>query len=87
MKIWNNSDWNVTARWEGYSGDWYNISFDNSFTLEEGETYNYTIRTGSYPQIIHNQTLTNAYGTINCTEFLDANGKEYKDWIPAIKLD
>ncbi len=50
VKIWNNSDWNVTARWERYSGDWRNISFGDSFTLEEGETYNYTIRTGSYPQ-------------------------------------
>ncbi|MFV9676957.1 MAG: fibronectin type III domain-containing protein, partial [Methanosarcinales archaeon] len=30
VKIWNNSDWNVTARWERYSGDWHNISFGDS---------------------------------------------------------
>ena len=71
----------------GYSGDWHNISFDSSFTLEEGETYNYTIRTGSYPQINHNQTFTNEYGTITCTKFIDANGKVYYDWLPAIRLE
>lgn len=88
MKIWNNSaDWNVTARWEGYSGDWHNISFDNPFTLEEGETYNYTICTGSYPQIHHTDNLSTSSGFITCTEFIDANGKRYKDWIPAIRLE
>ena len=89
MKIWNNSDsnWNVTARWEGYSGDWHNILFDNSFTLEAGETYNYTIRTGSYPQIHHTDNLSTPAGFITCTEFIDTNGKRYKDWIPAIRLE
>ena len=82
-----NKSWNVTARWKGYKGDWHNISFNDTFVLYKNETYNYTIRTGSYPQIIHNQTLTNAYGTINCTKFIDANGKEYNDWIPAIRLE
>ncbi len=86
VKIWNNSDWNVTARWEGYSGDWRNISFGDSFTLEEGETYNYTIRTGSYPQIHHTDNLSTLCGVITCSEFIDANGKEYNHWIPAIKL-
>ena len=75
------------ANWTGYSGDWHNILFLTSFSLEAGKAYDYTIRTGSYPQIIHNQTLTNAYGTINCTKFVDANGKEYKDLIPAIRLE
>ncbi|MBL7117163.1 MAG: hypothetical protein ISS94_00030 [Candidatus Syntrophoarchaeum sp.] len=86
MKIWNSSDWNVTAIWEGYSGDWHNISFDNSFTLEEGETYYYTIRTGSYPQIHHTDNLSTSAGFITCSEFMDANGKRYDNWIPAIKL-
>jgi hypothetical protein len=84
-RIWN-STWNATATWEGYVGDWHNITFDKSFTLHAGEEYNYTIRTGSYPQIHRNRTLLTANGWINCTEFVDANGREYYDWIPAIKL-
>jgi subtilisin family serine protease len=85
-RIWNNSGFNTTAIWEGYKGDWYNISFDKSFTFVANETYNYTIRTGSYPQIIHEPTKEVIGGTINCTEFVDANGKIYYDWIPAIRL-
>jgi len=87
MKIYNSSDWNVTAKWEGYSGDWHNISFDNYFTLEEGETYNYTIHTGSYPQIHHIDNLSTPAGFITCSKFIDANGKRYNDWIPAIRLE
>ncbi len=87
MKIWNSSDWNVTAGWEGYSRDWHNISFDNSFTLEEGETYNYTVRTGSYPQIHHTDRLETDNGVITCDYFIDANGKVYTDWIPSIRLE
>jgi hypothetical protein len=88
IKIWNNSDWNVTATWNGYTGDWHNISFNESFTLHAGVEYNYTIRTGSYPQIIHNHTHTTLDGSyINCTEFTDANGKRYNNWIPAIRLE
>lgn len=88
IRIWNNSGWNRTATWEGYDGDWHNLSFPNSFTLVAGETYNYTIRTGSYPQIHHTDNLEVASGTgkITCDKFVDANGKEYNDWIPAIKL-
>ena len=87
MRIWNDSaDWNVTARWEGYSGDWHNISFGNSFILEEGETYNYTICTGSYPQIYHTDNLSTAAGFITCSEFVDVNGKKHNEWIPAIRL-
>jgi hypothetical protein len=86
IKIWNNTGWNVTAIWNGYKGDWQNVTFDAPFTLYAGTTYNYTLITGSYPQIHHNQTLTNEYGTITCTRFRDANGKVYDDWIPAIRL-
>jgi len=78
----------TNGTWNGYqgAGDYHYIEFAAPVTLEGEVTYSYCIRTGSYPQIIHNQTLTNAYGTINCTEFVDANGKRYEDWIPAIRL-
>jgi hypothetical protein len=76
-----------SASWTGYVGDWHNITFDESFTLEEGETYNYTIRTGSYPQIIHEKEFDATGGKITCTEFVDVNGKRYDDWIPAIRLE
>ena len=86
VKIWNET-WNATANWTGYKGDWHNISFDNSFILEKGKIYNYTIRTGSYPQIKHKQNYTTIEGSlITCEELVDANGKKYNDWIPAIKL-
>jgi len=87
MKIWNETRWNTIANWHGYKEDWHNISFDTpSFTLVEGETYNYTIKTGAYPQIHHTGNLTTPYGVITCSEFRDANGKRYDNWIPAIKL-
>jgi hypothetical protein len=86
VRIWGNGI-DANASWNGYTGDWHNISFSESFTLVKGETYNYTIRTGSYPQIIHKSEHTTLDGsTINCTKFIGANGKEYDDWIPAIKL-
>jgi hypothetical protein len=86
VKIWNNTGWNVTATWKGYSGDWHNITFNESFTLYAGTTYNYSICTGSYPQIHQNRTLSTESGWINCTKFEDANGNVYTDWIPAIRL-
>jgi hypothetical protein len=86
IKIWNNSGWNVTANWNGYVGDWHNISFSESFTLERDQTYNYTIITGSYPQIIHEHSKEVTGGTITCTQFTDSNGRTYDNWIPAIKL-
>jgi len=84
-RIWNET-WEATATWEGYAGDWHNISFDKTVVLFAGETYFYEIRTGSYPQIHHTDALLTANGWINCTEFTDANGRVYYDWIPAIKL-
>jgi parallel beta-helix repeat protein len=78
-----NKTWNTTATWEGYAGDWHNISFDKTVVLLAGETYNYTVWTGSYPQIHHNASLLTTNGWTNCTKFTDANGKEYNDWIPA----
>jgi len=88
VEIWNATGWTVNASWKGYKDDWHIISFDERFTLEAGKTYNYTIRTGSYPQIHHTDELeaVSGTGTIRCTKFVDANGKEYNNWIPAIKL-
>jgi NitT/TauT family transport system substrate-binding protein len=87
IKIWNSiTGWNVTATWNGYKDDWHNLSFNNSFTLYANETYNYTIRTGSYPQIIHEQSWNATGGKITCTDFVDVNGKRHYNWIPAIKL-
>ena len=84
-KIWNLT-WNATATWEGYAGDWHNITFDKPVILLANETYNYAIRTGSYPQIHHTDALPTDNGWINCTKFTDANGRIYYDWIPAIRL-
>ncbi|MGC9444720.1 MAG: hypothetical protein ACP5E9_07345 [Candidatus Methanospirareceae archaeon] len=87
IKIWNTTDWNVTATWNGYTSDWHNLSFNNSFTLYANQTYNYTIRTGSYPQIIHEPSWNATGGVITCSEFVDINGKRHEDgWIPAIRL-
>ncbi len=74
------------ADWDGYQVDGHNITFDGSLTLVANATYSYTICTGSYPQIVHADSKTVAGGTITCTSFVDANGNEYVDWIPAIRL-
>ena len=84
-RIWNET-WSATASWKGYVEDWHNITFDKEVVLIANKTYNFTIITGSYPQIHHTSALLTENGWINCSEFIDANGKEYKDWIPAIKL-
>ena len=86
-RIWNKTWEGVEAYWEGYRSDWHNISFNNSFTLVENQTYNYTICTGSYPQIIHKKEFNATGGKITCSEFIDANGKIYNNWIPAIMLE
>ncbi|MBN1455867.1 MAG: S8 family serine peptidase [Methanomicrobia archaeon] len=86
VKLWRGSEVIAEKTWNGYVGDWYNRSFDTSFTIYAGMTYNYTIRTSSYPQIIHNSTLLTDNGWITCTGFTDANGRRYDNWIPAIRL-
>ncbi|MFZ2070447.1 MAG: S8 family peptidase [Halobacteriota archaeon] len=85
LKIFN-STWNVTANWDGYNGDWHNITFNNEFTLKSNLTYNYSIKTGSYPQIHHAEKLKIDNGVITCEEFIDANGRTYNNWIPAIEF-
>jgi len=85
-KICNDS-WSIeTLSWAGYNGDWHSLSFSESFKLCANKTYNYEIRTSSYPQIHHTKALLTTSGWINCTEFVDANGKKYYNWIPAILL-
>ena len=85
-RIWNNFGLDVNASWNGYVGDWHNINFNDTFTLYANETYNYTIKTGSYPQIIHETPFNATGGVITCTKFTDANGRTYNNWIPAIRL-
>ena len=79
----------ANATWNGYqgAGNYHYIEFNVPFALQKNETYNYTIHTGSYPQIHHTPALRTANGWINCTKFIDANGKTYSDWIPAIRLE
>jgi hypothetical protein len=87
--------YNLTTKEEISNGTWIGtylgpyqwITFNEPFTLYEGITYNYTIITGCYPQIIHKPTHHTDDGWINCTKFVDANGNEYNDWIPAIRLE
>lgn len=74
------------AQWNGYTGDWHNLTFNKSFTLYANETYTYTIRTGSYPQIIHAQVHNATGGAITCTSFEAVNGPRYGDWLPALRL-
>ena len=85
VRIWGNGI-DESASWSGYTGDWYNISFSEPFVLYVGEPYSYIIETGSYPQIIHEHEFYATGGTITCDTFMDANGREYNNWIPAIKL-
>ena len=85
-RIWNSSWVDMEAHWNGYKGDWHNISFEEPFTLQANLTYNYTIRTGSYPKIHHTDRLEVDNAAITCTKFVDANGRTYDNWIPAIKL-
>jgi hypothetical protein len=82
------SGWCINASWTGYqAGDYHNITFPAQFTLTKDGTYNYTIITGSYPQIIHEQDYPTLDGSvINCTSFTDVNGNDHEDWLPAIKL-
>ena len=85
-KIWNKTWAGAEAYWECYQEEWYNVTFNQSFKLVANETYNYTLKTGSYPQIIHEHEFNATGGGITCTEFIDANGERYYDWIPAFRL-
>ena len=86
VKIWNESGPIAEAHRAGYEDDWHIITFNETVVLYATETYNYTIRTGSYPQIIHAPSKSVAGGIITCTSFVDVNGKRHEGWIPAITL-
>jgi len=91
VELYENGTLIANGTWEGYAGDWHNITLHNVtgapyVMLLKGYRYNYTIVTGSYPQIIHRKEFNATGGEITCTEFVDANGRVYYDWIPAIKL-
>lgn len=76
------------GNWSGYiHNDYHYIVFPAPFLLEANKTYSYEIKTGSYPQIIHNKTLKNACGEVICDKFVDANGIVHDDWIPAFRLE
>jgi hypothetical protein len=77
----------ASGEWEGYQGDWHNITITPQVTLQKDLEYRYVIRTGSYPQIVHAESKDVTGGTITCTEFTDVNGKRYEDRIPAIRLE
>ena len=86
VRIWGNGV-DAHATWNGYGGeDWNILHFNRTFTLEAEKEYNFTIKTGSYPQIFHEEVLETLDGSIvRCEEFVDANGKRHK-WIPAFKI-
>ena len=86
--FWNVSCTVAEETWAGYQeAEWSYIHFSVPFKLVADEQYSFSIRTGSYPQVIHRPTLSTANGAMNCTEFVDANGKRYDDWLPAIRLE
>jgi len=90
--LYENDTLIANGTWNGYNGVYSNITLHNAtdafahVMLLKDHVYNYTIRTGSYPQIIHEQSFNATGGAITCTEFTDANGRTYNNWIPAIRL-
>jgi len=84
--LYENGELIANGTWTGYQSDWHNITITPSVILQAGHTYNYTIVTGSYPQVLHAASKEVTGGTITCTSFVDTNGKTYSDWIPAIRL-
>ena len=91
IELEENGELIANGSWNGYQSDWHNITLHNVtgapyVRLLKGHKYNYTIVTGSYPQIIHRKEFNAIGGEIICNEFVDANGRVYYDWIPAIKL-
>jgi len=92
IKLYENSTLITSGSRAGYEGDWHNITIENEtgasyVMLLKGHEYNYTLVTGSYPQIIHEHSKEVTGGTITCSSFVGANGKVYYDWIPAIRLE
>lgn len=87
VRIWNATIGECAeGHWNGFGGDYHNVSLNRTLTLKKGVLYNYSIRTGSYPQIHHQKVLAVDGGSIRCSNFTDVNGREHEDWIPAFKL-
>jgi mannose/cellobiose epimerase-like protein (N-acyl-D-glucosamine 2-epimerase family) len=86
IELYENDTAIASGQWDGYQGDWYNITLSSEVTLIKDHEYQYVIVTGSYPQIVHTSSRAVTGGVITCTEFVDANGKTHTDSIPAIKL-
>ncbi len=74
------------AMWEGYNTNYKSLEFDVPFMLETAKTYEYEIKTGSYPQIIHLSELEVPAGIIKCSKFVDINGRIHTEGIPSIWL-
>jgi len=53
IKLYENGILIANGTWNGYVGDWHNLTFGESFTIKANEEYNYTISTGSYSKIHH----------------------------------
>ncbi len=92
IELYENDKLIANGTWNGYQGDWHNITIhditgDPFVMLLKDHEYTYIIKTGSYPQIIHETPFNATGGTITCTSFVDANGEIYNDWIPAIRLE
>jgi parallel beta-helix repeat protein len=92
IEIYENGVLLASGTWNGYRGDWRNITVHNVtgvpyVTLLTDHKYNYTIRTGSYPQIIHFDLLPTTGGVITCTDFTNTDGEIDNDWISAVRLD
>jgi hypothetical protein len=94
IELYNESDVLIAnGTWSGYIGDYHNITIHNLtggvpyVTLLKDHEYRYVIKTGSYPQIIHEPSKEVTGGTITCTQFTDVNGRTYDNWIPAIRLE
>jgi hypothetical protein len=84
VEIWGNGI-AVNATWSGYSGDWQNLTFSEPFaTLAANTTYNITIELGSYPQIIHEQSVNATGGALACVTYEDVNNIIHNNWIPAM---
>jgi hypothetical protein len=87
IRIWNTTTGACAeGHWDGYGGDYQNISLNRSIILEKNLVYNYVICTGSYPQIHHEKELAVDGGIIRSATFTDLNGREHEDWIPAFQL-
>ena len=92
--VWNSPS-QVTYTYKGktytsYMGNYWS-DYTGSDTNGDGiwdTPYSINSDNDNYLQIIHKPEHTTLDGScINCTSFVDANGKTYTDWIPAIRIE